>query len=251
MRQPTLRRPSPWPLFLALLATATACAGPSSAPAARDAAAKDGDAGEEATAKLEHELSVARLELERARADAKQDLALAELKREEARRDLEAKRLEREAFLADGRQRELDQARLDLDRSRGRAEDAASELAELEAMYAAEEFASKTKELVLNRSRRELELSRRSLELSQRRMQALEGFELSGRAMGLEQALHRAERALLEAEHALANQPLDQQITLKKAEREVAELERKLAKEREKKAGKGKAETSDGQGKEP
>jgi hypothetical protein len=150
--------------------------------------------------------------------------------------------LEREAFQTLGRARELDEAKLDLDRSRGRAEDAQAELTELESMYAEEEFAAKTKELVLARSRRNLEHAQRALDLSERKLNELEGFELKGKEHGLEHARLGAEKGLMEAEQALAKVRLEKKIAVSKAEQEVQELAGKLEKAKKKKSKGGDAE---------
>ena len=63
---------------------------------------------------------------------------------------------------------QLDKSKLTLDRARHSRELAADELGELEAMYAEEDLAEATKELVLKRGRRNLEFRERELKFAER-----------------------------------------------------------------------------------
>jgi hypothetical protein len=227
--------PLSWLLLSALLGAGCRSTGPlGGAPKPGPEDEEEGSELQELSAKYE----LARLELELARLEAQQAVTGAERKLVEARIGQEKAGLEREAFDALGRARELDESRLGIDQARGRAEDAAAELAELEAMYAAEEFATKTKELVLTRGRRQLELAKRALDLAERQDKELSGFELPAKERELELARVGAEKELKEAEEGLTKVRLEQKIAIAKAEQEVAELERKL---RKTKAGKSPA----------
>lgn len=228
--------------LLAALPLGGGCAGPGHGSQADGADEKDEeDEGDDDVAAKTRELEVARLELDLARLETEQELSAAEQALGEAKVELEKARLEREGFTIDGRALELDDDKLDLDRALGRAQDAEEELKELEAMYSEEEFAERTKELVLLRSRRELEHARRAVELVRRKLTQLETFGLPGKERELEQGWLSAQKGALEAEQALAKLRLEKKIAVTKAEHEVVELEKKLAKLEAKKAKKAKA----------
>jgi len=225
----------PGSLLAALLLFGSGCAGPSSASESAGEGKEDEAAEEQALAR---KLEVAKLELDLAKLEAEQEVAAAEQSLAAAKLEAEKARLERQAFAEIGRAQELDSAKLDVDRSRGRADDAAAELGELEAMYAEEEFATKTKELVITRSRRDLEHAKRSLDLAGRKLKETEGFELPAKEHQLEQARVEAEKGLLEAQQGLDKLRLEKKIAIAKAEQEVEELTRKAEKARAKKAKK-------------
>lgn len=216
-------------LLVPIVASATlGCAAVARGRAAESAEDAEGESAKDRRAELERKLELARLELDLARLEQEQELDLAERELSAARLELEVARLSQQAFLTLGREHELEEARLDLDRSRGRAEDAEAELAELESMYAAEEFASKTKELVLTRSHRDLELARRALALAERKRQQLESYELPEKEHELAKDLQAAETGVVEAEQSLEHRRLEHRVSVLEAETEVAELERKL-----------------------
>jgi hypothetical protein len=225
----------PWlPLLAALLAGAGCASSGTSHEGTGKGDGKDDEKDDELT-ELKAKIDVAKLELDLARLESEQELDGAERELAEAKLKAEKARIEREGFAALGRARELDEAKLGVDRSRGRAEDAAAELAELESMYSKEEFATKTKELVITRSRRDLEHAKRALDLSERQLKETEGFELIGKERALEQANLEGEKGVVEAEQALTKKRLEKQIAIAKAEQELAELMRKAEKEAKKK----------------
>jgi len=160
-----------------------------------------------------------KLELEEARAEA----AVAAREQAEHERKLQA-------FRATVRPLELDEARLALDRARFSALESEQELAELEGMYAQEEFAEQTKELVLARGRRALEVSRRQLALTERNLALLDHVELAAKERELVEELEQArlKRALLEQK--ATHVELGRQLALEKSRAEVAQAQRELAK---------------------
>jgi hypothetical protein len=223
---------------LAALTLTSACA---STKSGADGPAKGDEPEEDEAAELAQKLEIGKLELDLARLEAEQELHNTELALEFARAGLAKAKSDQEAFLAAERALEVDVVEQHLDASKGRADDAAAELTELEAMYAEEEFATKTKELVITRSRRDLELSRRSLELARRRKAAQDTYEHPAKERDLAQAVKSAEKELLEAEQSLAKKRLATKIALAKAEQEFAELEKKAEKAKAKKAKKVQA----------
>jgi len=206
------------------------------------AGAKEDDGEEDEAAELARKLEIGKLELDLAKLEAEQDLSNAELAVEFARAGLVKARGDQEAFLKAERALEVDQGVLGLDASKGRADDAAAELAELEAMYSAEEFAKKTKELVITRSRRDLDFAKRSLELAQRRRTVEDTYELPAKERDLAHAVRSAEKELMEAEQELVKKRLQTKIALAKAAQEFAELEKKAEKAKQKKTSAKKVE---------
>jgi len=229
-----------WPLLLlALLPGATGCASTGSAGGGGD---KEEEKDEDEAKDLAKKVELARLELDLAKLEAEQEVAAAERELTQSKVEADKAHIERAGFAEIGRARELDEARLGLDQSRGRAEDAAAELAELESMYAAEEFATKTKELVITRSRRDLEHARRAVDIAERKLKETEGYDLIGKDRELEKDDLSAAKSVMEAEQALAKLRLEKKIAVAKAEQELAELQRKaekLAKKNEKAKEKG------------
>ncbi len=127
-------------------------------------------------AQKERELEHARLSLEIATLKTGHDVAAAEAEAKEATRSLSDAKFAL-TNLARQAQTELEDAEIDRDEASNRADEAKAELAELEAMYQADEFATMTKELVLQRGRRQLEFANRRLALQQKRLVLLREVE--------------------------------------------------------------------------
>lgn len=127
-------------------------------------------------AQKERELEHARLSLEIATLKTAHDVAAAESEAKEASRSLVDAKLAL-ANLARQAQADLEDAEIDRDEASNRADEAKAELAELEAMYQADEFAAMTKELVLQRGRRQLEFANRRLALQQKKLVLLREVE--------------------------------------------------------------------------
>lgn len=155
-----------------------------------------------------------------------------------ARIDLEKAKRELELFLESTKPHELEEHQIQLDSQTYRAEEAKDEQAELESMYKDDEFAKKTKELVLRRGRRQVELADRSLAAARKEFEVLEQHTLPERERELRRKVETAELDLKKAdlEQRKAALELDVQKRqaedkLKDLEQEVKELEQKIAKE--------------------
>lgn len=175
-------------------------------------------------------LQVAELELQHVELGTKLELEEARGEAAAAAREQAEHERKLQAFRGTVRPLELDEARLALDRARFSALESEQELAELEGMYAQEEFAEQTKELVLARGRRALEVSRRQLALTERNMAMLDHVELAAKERELVEELEQArlKRALLEQK--AAHVELGRQLALEKARAEVSEAQRELSK---------------------
>ena len=124
----------------------------------------------------------------------------------------------------------VDEAKLSIERATEYRERQRQELAELEEMYKQEDLAKLTKELVIRRSRMDLELAAKSLALEERKLAATEGHELPKKTKELEQAVVAAERDLAEAKAKVDRLALEKELALLKAEHEVDEAERAVKK---------------------
>ncbi|MCA8941020.1 MAG: hypothetical protein KDB80_00555 [Planctomycetes bacterium] len=195
------------------------------------------DDGEDMAAKL----AEAELDLRSAEIAAEIDAMDRELKASRAEREVEAKRQaferatrELEHFRSHEQKLRLDRSNLGLDRSRHRRELAADELGELEAMYAEEDLATKTKELVLKRGRKNLEFSQRDLEFDEREAAALTGFELPKQ---LEEKMLAVDKAKFEIHAAQVEQrktELSNRVSEMKSKAAIKNARRKLEKLRAK-----------------
>lgn len=210
-----------------------------------DADAKGGASAIEASSKadkeareLDRKLHFAELGLVIAELDAKQSTSKAERAVEEAQRGVGDAQRDLDLFLNHEQPKRMAEAQLNLDRSEHRRELAQDELNELISMYAAEEFAELTKELVLKRGRKSLEFAERQLELTRQALALLEGEELPKQRKDLELALAKAQHALRDAELDHERGAIKTDIALTKARNELEDVRREV----DEAAAKAKAE---------
>lgn len=109
------------------------------------------------------------------------------------------------------------------------ADQAQDELAELEAMYQAEEFAKSTKELVIKRGRQRLELAQRSLAVSKTGLDLLKEHTLPDKLKDLERKVADAERDLKKVELEGRKADIELALAERKAKDRIADLERDIA----------------------
>ena len=218
---------------LVLGALVTACASQGSAVESTPAMAGGASAEEKKTDDTEVRGKEIALEL------ANYDLALAKLDVEGkersaaaavemARTDLQHTRQSNEHAAAERKIR-MEEMELNVQRSRNRLTEQMAELAELESMYAAEEFAEKTKELVLTRGKTSVEMAKASLALSERRL-ALLANEQEMQAAKQKVALHKAELAVQKAELDREQSKIQAKVRMMQAEKKVMDAEAALAK---------------------
>jgi hypothetical protein len=121
-------------------------------------------------------------------------------------------------------------AQLTLDRTQERAEESKQELEELMSMYKKEEFAALTKELVVNRGKKNLEFANRNLEHEATDMAQTRDVELPRKEKDLQMALHKAESKLREEHKDQEKLVNETELKLRKAERAVDDAEKELEK---------------------
>lgn len=223
-------------MLLALVGLLGGCA---SSPTAESSAQPKDDGKKEQSdkeserRKKQRELEYARLQLEIARIEAKNGERALKEELVVAERELAAATAELENFARIAREIESAERVLSLDRSQQNMLEAEQELRELEAMFAQEEFASMTKELVLNRGRVQLAMAKRDFELAQRRAEQVRGFEHPKRERELTERVTKAEQALEEAKSKTDKGRVESKLALLKAEHALDEAERDVVKANE------------------
>jgi hypothetical protein len=150
--------------------------------------------------------------------------------------DLQKQRKELELHQKETAPRELEEHLITLDYQTHRAEESKEELAELESMYKDDEFASKTKELVIKRGRRQAEMADRNLAVGRREFEVFKSHTMPEREKDLQKKVRDAEMALeksrMEKQKSMMELDVQQRQAMDKVkdlEEEIAELERKLA----------------------
>src|SRR5439155_9456262 len=124
--------------------------------------------------------------------------------------------------------------------------EAQEELAQLEMMYKDEQFADKTKEIVLERGRRRLERSQKDLEIRRRELADLKEKQLPLEMEEQAQAVGEKERELERLRHEEQSTKLDKQIGIMSAEFEIARLQDEMTVlDKEIAAAKEKADKAD------
>ncbi|MFY9342267.1 MAG: hypothetical protein WAT39_07250 [Planctomycetota bacterium] len=132
-------------------------------------------------------------------------------------------------FLDEVKPREVEEKKINLDQSTYYAEHQKDELGELEAMYQADEFAAKTKELVLKRGRRSLEMAERSLAIARRENAQFLGVTLPDRERELRQKVTDAELERRKAETEAEKAKIEFAQAIKKAQFRLADLQEEIA----------------------
>lgn len=177
---------------------------------------------------LEFDLMMAELELNAAHAAQGRAMESAEHGIASAERDLALAQQELAHFSNVDMPLSAAESDLSLDRTRGRLDDAKAELQQLVDMYADEEFAESTKELVLTRGKRGVEQSERSLELAVRRAEDKHDFEMSRKHDALEFKVTQAARSLKLKVDALGTAEMDGKAKLMRAEDKLQKAMKKL-----------------------
>ena len=142
--------------------------------------------------------------------------------------ELEQHQRDKAVFLRDVKPREIEEHKISLDRSIHRAEHAKDEFDELQAMYAADEFAKTTKELVLKRGRREMELAQRSLAVEQKEHAHFEQVELPKRERDLQQKVDEAAAEHRKADAEASKWKLEVELALQKEAHRIADLDQEI-----------------------
>ena len=122
----------------------------------------------------------------------------------------------------------LARGQLDLRNAEDRSKESQEEMTQLELMYAEEDFADKTKEIVLQRGRRRLERSRTNLDIRGKTFLFLQNHSLPLEHKELQFKLEQASLLLAKTQRDAKAGELDKQIAILTAEAGVAKLEFEL-----------------------
>jgi hypothetical protein len=107
--------------------------------------------------------------------------------------------------------------------------EAQQELEQLELMYSEEQFADKTKEIVIERAKRQLERTQRDTELRREEHKTLLGITIPQETKDQELGVEDKERALAQTLREEPSTRIDRQIAVMNAEAEITRLENELA----------------------
>jgi hypothetical protein len=188
------------------------------------------DSKNEALQKKERELAYARLQLQITELEQQADARAQQNSIADAERGVR----HAEEELADFQQthKALEQAERELnsDQQKEGLRETQQEYDELESMYKDEDFAKKTKELVLSRGKARLDFSRRGLEISTGRRQFQERTAAQRKERDLSEALEKARAGLTDTRAAAERKTLSNQLQLLRAKDGIADLEKELAK---------------------
>ncbi|MGE3174972.1 MAG: hypothetical protein AB7O97_20255 [Planctomycetota bacterium] len=146
----------------------------------------------------------------------------------DAQLEVDKKRKALDLFLQRIKPRELEEQRIGLDAQTYRAAESKAELAELEAMYKEDEFASATKELVVQRGRRQMELADRRLAVTRQEFDLFEQHTLPDRERDLRQELKQAEQGLEKARLEHQKAQLELGVQQRKADDRVTDLQQEI-----------------------
>jgi hypothetical protein len=205
---------------------------------AKEEAAKGEEAEDEAKkarererklAKLERDLEVAGLKLSKEQLASKQAEIQFEESLAKAMGELGVAKQKLDNLREVSAPQRVAWAELGLQRAEDRFTEAQEELEQLELMYSDEQFADKTKEIVVERARRQLERSRRDLELRKKDLDTLVKVTIPLETTEHELGVQEKERALQQVRRNHETAMLDKQVGVLNAEAEIVRLENELA----------------------
>ncbi|UCG32816.1 MAG: hypothetical protein JSU68_14260 [Phycisphaerales bacterium] len=185
-------------------------------------------------AKLERDIEIARQKLVKAQVAGKHGQIQNQVAVAEAERELELEQRRLATFERRSAPNRIEWSRLGLLRAEDRLKEAEEELAQLELMYAEEDFADQTKEIVLERGRRRLERSRCDLELRTQDHAILTEETIPTELREHELNVEKKTEVLGKAQRDAEASALDNQIGIISAEAELARLEGEIEALREK-----------------
>lgn len=192
---------------------------------------KDEPKQEADRAALEFSLDMARRKLESAELSRMVAMMEAEDKVTDAKLGVEKAQYELQKLQDYEVARRLASADIALDRSAGRMADSKAELDQIIQMYEGEEFATSSKELVIERSKRNYALAQRGFELEQAERTRLEEIEIPRDIAEAARKLQSAELRLKVAERRLQMEGLSQETRLMEAREALRKAERAYEKE--------------------
>ncbi len=212
---------------------ATATTAPASTPAEDEAAEKEKAEKERRDlvrkqARTERDLTMARERMRKTKLQNEFNEQQEKLAEEKARRELDLAERKLRTFKEISTPERLDRADLSLQYSRDSVVEARQELEQLEGMYKDDQFADKTKEIVLERGRRRLERAERSLALEDRAIAALKGETLPVELIEQEAGVREKREAIKKLVFDNEMEAIDRKLSILGAEAELIRLEEDL-----------------------
>jgi hypothetical protein len=223
----------PTALLFALAACAATGSGAkpadSAAPApGGEAAAKDEKA--EALQKKERELNYSKLQFQITELEVQADERSQRSSIAEAERGVRRAEEELADYLQAHKALEAAERLLNKDQQHENLRETQQEFDELESMYKDEDFAKKTKELVLSRGKSRLDFTRRGLELSTIRREFQEQVALPRKERDLREALDKARVGLEDTRAGAERKKLSNQLQLLRAKDGLDDLQKEVDK---------------------
>lgn len=206
-------------------------------------------------ARLQRRLEVAELNLDKTRMSMEHSAVSYRVSMEKAHAELEIARRELHVFNEIEAPNRIARGELGLQWADDRALEARQELEQLEIMYKDDQFADKTKEIVIERARRSLQRTERDLELRREEFNTLKETTLPMERQQKELALVGAEESVARLERDREAAKIGERVGLINAELEVVQLANEISDtedeireaaedEAEEKAAKAKAESA-------
>ena len=183
--------------------------------------------------KLERDLDVAKMKLEKAEHGARNDEIQFGESVEKAEAELNIARRKLGNLVEITAPHRIARAELTLQRAEDGFKDAQQELAQLELMYSDEQFADQTKEIVIERAKRRLARSQRDLELRHKETETLREVTIPLEITEHELRLVGKERALTQLKRGRGITVIDKRIAVIGAEAEIIRLDNALSDLRE------------------
>ena len=171
----------------------------------------------------EQKLAKARLAAEHGEAETESKITTAQQKLIVATTKLQ----QLEQYIAPNK---LARAELGLQGSLDRFNESQEEMTQLELMYAEEDFAEKTKEIVLERGKRRLERSQRDLEIRRRELEFTQSHDLPLQIKEQQFKVEQAQKSLDKAKRDSVGGIIDRRIATLTADAAVAKLQAELEK---------------------
>lgn len=192
---------------------------PADAPKAAEAAAKKAE-------KKAKELETAKMELDIEQMSAAAKVTAAQQAVVHASFDLAEAQQAFDNYKGIEAPMQLESATIDLEQGRFRVAMREAELKELEDMYKKEQFATTTKELVLERGKKELEFAKREYAVAEKKHANLSKIEIPKKTRDLEESLRKAQEEASKAQAELKKTQAETQLELLKSRRKIETIEK-------------------------
>ena len=218
----------------ALLSTLAACASnapaekPAVAPAKEAAPAAKDEAKADSIKKKEREINYASLQLHLTELEQEADVRGQQHAIKDAERGVTKAEEELSDYLKSLKPIEDKERALNVDQQTEGLRETQQEYDELESMYKGEDFAKKTKELVLSRGKARLEFNKRGIDISADRRKFQDDVQTPRKERDLRDALEHARTALEDARSGAERKKLSNELQMLRAKDGLEDLQKEL-----------------------